>query len=191
MARRIYRLGLPAEHDCLQCHVDRRGSWKHKSASHTPGSLLREGDWANLRAKARHGDARACGALRWAKGRIRRSPRNWGRKKCYGNTICPSSDQRTAGTPCVRAPEARGRRVNMSKVSKKVAKCKTLLDLESNDCRWPIGEPRQPDFHFCGKPHVPGRPYCELHWSMAFQPPRPRHQRPAIQPPTAPTAKAA
>jgi GcrA cell cycle regulator len=67
----------------------------------------------------------------------------------------------------------------MSKAPRKVAKRpkgKRLLDLGASDCRWPIGEPRHPDFHFCGKPQVAGRPYCELHWCMAFQPPRPRHQ---------------
>jgi GcrA cell cycle regulator len=82
----------------------------------------------------------------------------------------------------------------MSTPPMKAAKRKTLLDLESNDCRWPVGEPRQPDFHFCGKPHAPGRPYCQEHWNMAFQPPRPRNHRPTMQPPTAlppPTAKAA
>lgn len=76
---------------------------------------------------------------------------------------------------------------------KRVAKRKTLLDLEAGDCRWPIGEPKHDDFHFCGKPNAPGRPYCAHHWSLAFQPPKPR-QRPAIQPPTAippPAAKAA
>lgn len=82
----------------------------------------------------------------------------------------------------------------MDTTPKKVAKRKTLLDLESNDCRWPVGEPKHDDFHFCGRPSAAGRPYCQEHWSMAFQPPRPRNQRPIHQPPTAlppPTAKAA
>jgi GcrA cell cycle regulator len=80
---------------------------------------------------------------------------------------------------------------------KKVARRKTLLDLEARDCRWPIGEPRNSDFHFCGARAAEGRPYCVLHWGMAFQPPRPRNQRLALQPPTAvpalptPSAKAA
>jgi GcrA cell cycle regulator len=81
----------------------------------------------------------------------------------------------------------------MSKTRKKVRKPKALLDLEQHDCRWPIGEPRQPDFHFCGERQAAGRPYCELHWRQAFQPPRPRH-RPAaaVQSPAAlPTTKAA
>jgi GcrA cell cycle regulator len=79
--------------------------------------------------------------------------------------------------------------------TKKPAISKTLLDLEPDDCRWPIGEPRSPDFHFCGKPHAAGRPYCEHHWSMAFQPARPRHSQRAqaqqyvVIPP--PAAKAA
>ena len=77
---------------------------------------------------------------------------------------------------------------NLLKKSKSKAP-KALLDLEANDCRWPIGEPRQPGFHFCGEPQAAGRPYCALHWQMAFQPPRPRHRPPA---PVAPaTAKAA
>jgi GcrA cell cycle regulator len=77
----------------------------------------------------------------------------------------------------------------MSKKADRTTKRKTLLDLQRNDCRWPIGEPRHPDFHFCGAPRLPDRPYCELHWQMAFQPPRPRHQPHAAHPPA--TAKAA
>jgi GcrA cell cycle regulator len=84
--------------------------------------------------------------------------------------------------------------MDMSMAAKNVRKPKTLLDLEPHDCRWPIGEPRQAGFHFCGERHLEGRPYCARHWSMAFQPPRPRNQRPAMQPPTAlppPAAEAA
>ncbi len=70
----------------------------------------------------------------------------------------------------------------MSETPRKTRKPKTLIDLEQSDCRWPIGEPRHPDFHFCGEPHVPGRPYCAHHWAMAFQPSRPRNQPQRPQP---------
>lgn len=31
-------------------------------------------------------------------------------------------------------------------------------------CQFPIGDPREPDFHFCGRPITPdGRPYCPEH----------------------------
>jgi GcrA cell cycle regulator len=59
-------------------------------------------------------------------------------------------------------------------MSKKLNKPKTVANLELHDCRWPLGDPRQPDFRFCGARQAPGRPYCEVHWRMAIQPPRPR-----------------
>jgi GcrA cell cycle regulator len=61
-------------------------------------------------------------------------------------------------------------------MTKKTKKLKTVATLESNDCRWPIGDPRQPEFHFCGAPRAAGRPYCAAHWQMAFQPSKPRSQ---------------
>ena len=54
---------------------------------------------------------------------------------------------------------------------------KTVATLERHDCRWPIGDPRDADFHFCGERSVAGRPYCQRHWRMAFQPPRSREAR--------------
>lgn len=50
---------------------------------------------------------------------------------------------------------------------------KTLLDLEANDCRWPIGDPKEAGFHFCGKAKVTGLAYCEFHARRAYQPPKP------------------
>ena len=32
-----------------------------------------------------------------------------------------------------------------------------------NPCCWPLGTPKTPDFRFCGKPALIGRPYCEVH----------------------------
>jgi GcrA cell cycle regulator len=66
----------------------------------------------------------------------------------------------------------------MSKIPKKT-KRKTVANIGRNECRWPIGDPRHPDFHFCGAPQVPGRPYCELHWRVAFVPARARQAQPA------------
>lgn len=46
---------------------------------------------------------------------------------------------------------------------------KGVLELTSADCKWPIGDPREADFHFCGGPRVPGLPYCEGHCKRAYQ----------------------
>ncbi len=35
-------------------------------------------------------------------------------------------------------------------------------------CLWPIGDPGEPGFHFCGEPSVPGKPYCDSHCAKAY-----------------------
>ena len=59
-------------------------------------------------------------------------------------------------------------------------KQKTVATLEQHDCRWPVGDPKGAAFHFCGERSLAGRPYCELHWRMAFQPPKPREARSVV-----------
>lgn len=36
-------------------------------------------------------------------------------------------------------------------------------------CRWPIGDPRSPDFRFCGCDTHEGLPYCAHHARVAYQ----------------------
>lgn len=57
-----------------------------------------------------------------------------------------------------------------------LAERKSLQDLTENSCRWPIGDPQSPEFHFCNKNKVPGLPYCEHHARRAFQPPQARRR---------------
>ncbi|WP_448582200.1 GcrA family cell cycle regulator [Thermaurantiacus sp.] len=59
----------------------------------------------------------------------------------------------------------------------------TLLDLTDRICKWPIGHPDEPDFHFCGKPVAPSFPYCGEHCLIAYQSQQPRRDRPAGPPP--------
>ncbi|MFD1381523.1 GcrA family cell cycle regulator [Fodinicurvata halophila] len=40
--------------------------------------------------------------------------------------------------------------------------------ISNRKCQWPIGDPSQPDFHFCESPAAPGRPYCAEHCAMAY-----------------------
>jgi GcrA cell cycle regulator len=59
----------------------------------------------------------------------------------------------------------------------KFAKKLTLMELTERTCKWPIGDPATPDFWFCGLPSVPGKPYCEAHVGVAFQPMSARRDR--------------
>ncbi len=59
----------------------------------------------------------------------------------------------------------------------KRAKRLTLMELTERTCKWPIGDPATPDFWFCGLPSLPGKPYCEAHVGVAFQPMSARRDR--------------
>lgn len=48
-----------------------------------------------------------------------------------------------------------------------VAPC-GLLDLKSDSCRWPFGDPRDQDFYFCGGKVIGCGPYCGDHAALAF-----------------------
>lgn len=43
-----------------------------------------------------------------------------------------------------------------------------LVDLDSHSCRWPIGDPRDDDFCFCGKKVRSGQTYCDEHSVVAY-----------------------
>lgn len=53
----------------------------------------------------------------------------------------------------------------------------SLMDLTERTCKWPIGDPATPDFWFCGLPSQAGKPYCEAHVGVAFQPMSARRDR--------------
>jgi GcrA cell cycle regulator len=47
----------------------------------------------------------------------------------------------------------------------------TILTLTDRTCKWPIGDPRDSDFHFCGRASAENLPYCAEHARRAYQPP--------------------
>ncbi len=74
-------------------------------------------------------------------------------------------------------PPAPPRRLVPAKPSAEVADKTSLLDLNEKICKWPIGHPGEPDFHFCGRPANPGFPYCVEHCGVAYQAQLPRRDR--------------
>ena len=48
----------------------------------------------------------------------------------------------------------------------------TLVALKERMCRWPVGHPGEPDFHFCGGEARPNSPYCPEHHARAYMPPK-------------------
>ncbi|SHE86132.1 GcrA cell cycle regulator [Ruegeria intermedia] len=71
------------------------------------------------------------------------------------------------------SPEALAKVNEVEKKAKKL----TLMELTEKTCKWPVGDPATDDFWFCGLPAEPGKPYCEAHVGVAFQPMSARRDR--------------
>ena len=50
----------------------------------------------------------------------------------------------------------------------KSAKAVSLMVLDNHTCRWPLGDPKDDNFHFCGKKVKIGQTYCEEHSAVAY-----------------------
>jgi GcrA cell cycle regulator len=48
----------------------------------------------------------------------------------------------------------------------------SLQELSDNTCRWPMGEPSEAGFHFCGGVPQSGSSYCASHHRIAHQKPQ-------------------
>ncbi|WP_374765167.1 GcrA family cell cycle regulator [Yunchengibacter salinarum] len=82
----------------------------------------------------------------------------------------------------VKNDKAKARGTSRKTARKQEKTLVSLLDLTDRMCKWPIGHPGEPDFHFCGKPSESGMPYCASHCAEAYQaqPPRRDRQRPRL-----------
>lgn len=71
------------------------------------------------------------------------------------------------------SPEALASVREVEKKAKKIS----LMELTERTCKWPIGDPATDEFWFCGLETEPGKPYCEAHVGVAFQPMSSRRDR--------------
>lgn len=87
--------------------------------------------------------------------------------------IRDATQPRAPGAPTPEEEAARATLMEIEKIAKRIS----LLDLTERTCKWPIGDPTEDDFAFCGLNAVPGKPYCEYHVAVAFQPMSSRRDR--------------
>lgn len=71
------------------------------------------------------------------------------------------------------SPEALAKVNEVEKTAKKLS----LMELTERTCKWPVGDPATEEFWFCGLPVQAGKPYCEAHVGVAFQPMSARRDR--------------
>ena len=53
----------------------------------------------------------------------------------------------------------------------------TVLTVKDSMCKWPIGDPADANFGFCGHGSAERSPYCAEHARVAFQPAKKRERR--------------
>ena len=87
--------------------------------------------------------------------------------------IRDATQPRAPGLPTPEEEAARATLVKIEKLARKIS----LMELTERTCKWPIGDPTDEDFAFCGLPCVPGKPYCQNHVAVAFQPMSSRRDR--------------
>jgi GcrA cell cycle regulator len=71
------------------------------------------------------------------------------------------------------SPEALAKVSEIEKTAKRIS----LMELTEKTCKWPVGDPATDDFWFCGLAVQQGKPYCEAHVGVAFQPMSSRRDR--------------
>ncbi len=71
------------------------------------------------------------------------------------------------------SPEALAKVSEVEKSAKRIS----LMELTEKTCKWPVGDPATDDFWFCGLGVQQGKPYCEAHVGVAFQPMSSRRDR--------------
>jgi GcrA cell cycle regulator len=149
---KAHRLGLASRPSPLKT-----GEPKSADAKPAPRKTEKQGTAQARRSRAGRAAGRAHLRRRWSPGRC----------------CCP----RPRPSPVAEAPMPIAPARTQQPVRAKGAKV-TLLDLNDRICKWPIGHPDEPDFHFCGKPVNAGFPYCQEHCLVAYQAQMPRRDRP-------------
>jgi GcrA cell cycle regulator len=93
-----------------------------------------------------------------------------------GNTALALEPMEQISTPLIPI------QVSLQDIVIPISERVTLLELRDSMCRWPMGDPAQPEFRFCGgrKPAGEG-PYCTHHAGIAYQPQHDRRRERRLQ----------
>ena len=86
--------------------------------------------------------------------------------------------------PRLRIPSSEPRVVipDLEPVKLEDGKAATVLTLNESMCKYPIGDPTDADFAFCGRSSFDNHPYCQDHARLAYQPSQARKRRTSGEP---------
>jgi GcrA cell cycle regulator len=86
--------------------------------------------------------------------------------------------QRTSGNGPGKPPEIVQLAALANATSRPDGKIISILELSEKNCRWPVGDPRETSFGYCGNDSYGAHPYCAEHVAIAFQAPNRKDKRP-------------
>jgi GcrA cell cycle regulator len=89
-----------------------------------------------------------------------------------GNTVLKQAPAPSVAPRVIALPEPKPLRLVDTTKDGKI----TILHLSEKTCKWPIGDPGNEDFCFCGHTPREGAPYCEYHARLAYQAPQDRNR---------------
>lgn len=81
--------------------------------------------------------------------------------------------------PRLRMPSSEPRPIipELEPVRLEDGRAATVLTLNESMCKYPIGDPTDADFAFCGRGAAGNAPYCQDHSRLAYQPSQARKRR--------------
>ena len=102
--------------------------------------------------------------MEWTADRVKRLKELWNRG------LSASQIAKELGGTTRNAVIGKAHRLGLSSRPSPIKRSETpVTTLSERMCHWPIGHPREPGFHFCGKPAEPDRPYCATHCAIAYR----------------------
>ena len=95
-----------------------------------------------------------------------------------GTVTAPKPQQAPAAETALRSSERAAMLAALPPQPLSDGEAATILTIRDSMCKWPIGDPADPNFAFCGRKATCG-PYCAEHAKVAFQPARKRERKKA------------
>lgn len=101
--------------------------------------------------------------------RLKLSGRNSPIQSTAKKTIVHASNSNTNAETSATPTRGRPKKQPQDPIGDIPVKRIKLADLKDRQCRFPLGDPKDKDFSFCGCRAVPGIPYCMEHAHIAYQ----------------------
>lgn len=97
------------------------------------------------------------------------TPKETTKAKAVAKVTAPVVEEKNVSAPAKQAKEpAKAFTPKPATPAKSYNGNAKLTDLDNHTCRWPIGDPKDENFHFCGRKIRMGQTYCEEHAALAY-----------------------